>query len=454
MSDQSIIPSINMSALLGEATTNPVPKSPLEKALETVTPEDASATSMKQVKFKFRDYLDAQQLADLKKNAPAVAAKMVTDYNSIIQFGTPVLERLNETSVHLLNVQQDIKIPAAERIVNDLLREMDGYEAKYYNKNVDDLVNKIVGFFRGAGYSLTTMVRESKPLVEKLDLAAKNMRDMEIKLSDNVTRGQGLHAETVATLQEVVAVLAALEEIIEVAKVEFGEIDSIIVEAEKSAQKGEIVGVTYKGNPITLQQLRIIHANYANGVSELEKTWFDWRQQFFLGSAQAPTILNLILVSATMQRQCQVFRTMGIPQARRSLVLWQQAQLAKEGAEAGAAVQAGVNKIIRGSAEAAAEAVDITAKAAQTPLIEEETIFTIINSVKAQCDSLVAADKWGRDMRARNISILEAGEQGMKETFSDSRRQLVANAVQASQTPQELAPVPDENILKQLGVAE
>ena len=130
-----------------------------------------------------------------------------------------------------------------------------------------------------------------------------------------------------------------------------------------------------------------------------------------------------------MQRRCQVFRTMGIPQARRALVLWQQAQLAKEGAEQGEAVADGVNKLIRQAADAAGEAVAVTAKAAQTPVIEEATVFSIINSVKAQCDGLVAADKWGREMRARNLQALEAGEKGIKDTFTESRRQLVANAI-------------------------
>lgn len=448
----SVVPSINMGALLGDPSSNPVPKTPLENALAEVDPEDASATAVEQVKFKFRDLLGEQQLADLKKNAPAAAERMIGDYNSIIQFGAPVLDKLNETSVHMLNVQQEIEIPAADRTVNDLLRTMDGYSAKYHNQQAEDLVDKIRGFFKGVGYSLKTMVRESKPIVEKLDMAAENLRGMEIKLGDNVTRGQELHKQTTKTLEEVVAVLAALEEIVEVSKNEFNVIDNLIIEAEKNQTDEGVIGVTYKGKTVTLNELRTIHATYANGVSEMEKTWFDWRQQFFLGYSQAPTILNLILVSATMQRRCQVFRTMGIPQARRALVLWQQAQLAKEGAEQGEAVADGVNKLIRQAADAAGEAVAVTAKAAQTPVIEEATVFSIINSVKAQCDGLVAADKWGREMRARNLQALEAGEKGIKDTFTESRRQLVANAIQAAQTPQELAPAPDQDILKQIGV--
>lgn len=450
----SVVPNINMGALLGTPESNPEPTTPLEKALSNVAPEDAAATNMEQVKFQFRDLLNAEQLKELKANAPAVTTKMIGDYNAIIQFGAPVLEKLNASSTQLLEAQRGIKVPEAEIIVNDLLREIDGYSAKFRNKKMENALDRIGAFFRGASYSLKTMVRESKPIVVKIDMAETKLREMELKLADNVTRGQQLHKNTTQTLEDVVAVLAALEEIIEVARTEFGSLDSCLKDAEaKETKDSPIVTVEYNGKTISLNELRDRHTAYANGISELEKTWFDWRQQFFLGYAQAPSVLNLILVSATMQRRCQVFRTMGLPSARTSLAMWQQAALAKEGAEMGTAVQAGTNKLIQEAFQATGQAVAETAMAAQTPVISEETVFEVISSVKAQCEGLVAADKWGREMRARNLQALEAGEAGIKQTFTDSRRALVENAVSATRQKQELAPAPESDILTKMGVA-
>ncbi len=154
-----------------------------------------------------------------------------------------------------------------------------------------------------------------------------------------------------------------------------------------------------------------------------------------------------------MQRRCQVFRTMGLPSARTSLAMWQQAALAKEGAEMGSAVQKGTNDLVRGAFEATGQAVTETARASQTPLIDEDTIWAIIESIKVQCDGLVAADKWGREVRARNLKALEQGEGTIRTTFTESRRQLVANAVAAtSSSSVEAAPLPEKDILGALGV--
>jgi uncharacterized protein YaaN involved in tellurite resistance len=449
------VPGIDFGSLLGNPASNPQPASPLEKQLAQVTPQDAAASRPSEAQFSFRTLLTEQQLADLRKSAPAVAKQMAADYNAIIKFGAPVLERLTATSSQLLNAQKDIKIPEAEAIVNDLLREIDGFAKKYRNVRLENGVKKVVNFLRGIKYSLTTLARESRPIADKIDMAEVKLKGMEIKLADNVTRGQTLHKNTLTTLQEVVAVLAALEEITDWVKREFADVDALLKGVDAPGPAGAVETVDYKGRQVTVNELQEIHSNLAGAVGELEKTWFDWRQQFFLGYAQAPSIRNLILVSATMQRRCQVFRTMGLPSARSSLAMWQQAALAQEGAAMGEAVQKGTNDLIQGAFKNSADAVAQVAKVSQTPIINEETVFVVIDSIKRQCEGLVAADKWGRELRARNIKALEAGEHQIEADFTESRRKLVENAIAATtESSLTQAPMPESDVLKQLGVKE
>lgn len=451
--DAPALAGVNFSALLGDPASNPEPTTAIEKALSTVTPEDAAAATVEEAKFSFRSLLTEAQRAQLKASAPAVAQKMIADYNAIINFGEPVLTKLNSTAVQMLNAQKDISVPEAETIVNDLLREMDGFEKKYRNAKMEDFSDKLMKWFKGTVYSFKTMVRESKPIAEKIDLAEVKLKEMEIKLSNNVSRGQQLHKNTTEILEEVVAVLAALEEILEVARAEFHEADQALKLAESKATAEGLASITYKGREVSLNELKEIHADLAGGVSELEKTWFDWRQQFFLGYAQAPSVRNLILVSSTMQRRCQVFRTMGLPAARNSLVMWQQAVLAKEGAEMGDAVKEGTNKLIQNAYGATADAVTEVARASQETVISEETVFAVIDSVKKQCEGLVAADQWGRELRARNLKALEAGEAQIDKDFTESRRKLVANALAGtSEAANTQAPMPEADVLTQLGV--
>lgn len=448
---ESAIPGLDMASLLGGAV-DAQPATTLEKALAAIDPEDAAAESLEQVKFQFRSLLDTGQLAVLKTNAPAIAEKMITDSNAIMNFGDPVLTKLNSTSRQMLDAQKDIDVPEADHLVNDLLRQIDGFSTKYQNAQLDNFVNKISAFFNKNAYSLKAMVRESKPIADKIDMAEVALVQMEGKLSENAVRGRVLHQNTIKVLQEVVAVLAALEEISEVARKTYDEADALLRKAEAESTADGMAAVEWRGRPMPLAEFRELHTDLANGVSELEKTWFDWRQQFFLGYAQAPSIRNLILVSVDMQRRCKTFRTMGLPSARSSLAMWQQAALAKEGAEMGTAVNEGTNKLIQNAFGATAEAVSEVAAAAQAPVITEDTVWAIVNSVKAQCEGLVAADKLGRELRSKNLAALEGGEKTIQSEFTNSRRQLVQNAIAATSPKALSSDASEADVLAKLGI--
>ena len=181
---------------------------------------------------------------------------------------------------------------------------------------------------------------------------------MELKLADNVTRAVRRTRTPRPRWRASWQVLAALEQIIDVAKQQFAEADAALKGADAKGAADGLVSLAYGGRTVSLERASRDSRQPRRGISELEKTWFDWRQQFFLGYAQAPSVRNLTLVSATMQRRCQVFRTMGLPSARSSLAMWQQAALAREGAEMSNAVQRGTNELIKGAFEKTADAVE------------------------------------------------------------------------------------------------
>ncbi len=243
------LPGVNFKELLGAPESNPEPATALESALSKVTPEDAAAAAPSEATFQFRSLLTDEQRTDLERNAPGVAAQMVEDFQAIIRFGEPVLTKLNASSTQLLAAQRDIKIPPAEDMVNDLLREMDGFQKKYRNEKVENAVQKVVDFIRGATYSLKTLVREAKPISDKIDIAETKLKEMELRLADNVTRGQQLHKNTVETLQDVVAVLAALEEINEVVRTDFAAADEALKGAEVL---GDLGSVQFKDRTMTV----------------------------------------------------------------------------------------------------------------------------------------------------------------------------------------------------------
>ena len=445
---ENALAGIDMASLLGTPESNPVPASPLEKELVKVDSQDAAATTSAEMIFSFRSLLDPEQLAALKEGAPALAERMIGDYNAIISFGDPVLEKLNAVSSTLLEQQRAIELPEAEKVVNDVLAEINGYSKKYRNDKMEDALDKIKDFFSRTKNTFRAMVNDAKPIDEKLIMAEAKLKVMELALADNVERGTLLHKTTLETLQKTVAVLAALEEIQEVMQERFQELDKLVATVDDS----KVQAIEYNGKTYSGQGLKELHADYAATITEFEKTFSDWRSQFFINFGMAPTTRNIILVSATMQRRCKTFRTMGIPSARTSLAMWQQAALAKEAATSGKAVQEGTNTLIQGAFDAAGKAVAETAMAAQTPVINEDTIWTIVDSIKAQCDGLVAADKWGREQRAKNIAAMQQGEAAITTSFTDSRRQLAAAALKNEVGTVAPAPLPEADVLSQLGV--
>lgn len=416
---------VDFAALLepADTTAKEVPGSALETAIAAAPSTDVSAQRPEDAAFSFRSLLTPQQLEDLRAGAPALARKFVDDVNQIVTFGGPVMKKMNNASVQLLDAQRDIKIPEADAIVNDMLRTMDGFEKKWRSQKLENAVSGIIGWFKKGKYTLTTMIRESKPITDKIDLAEVKLQEMETALADNITRGQLLHKQTLENMDDVVAVLAALEQVIDELRAEFEEVDATLRGAETAGSDS----VEYRGETITVNELREIHSKLSLVLSETEKSWADWRSQFFLGFAHAPATRNLVVTTFALRRRLATFRTMGLPSARQSLAMWQQAAFAREGAELGTAVQEGTNKLIQGSFAETAKSVEMVANAAQAPVITEETIWTVIDSVKAQCASIVEADRAGRALRAKNLAALERGESTIEDAVMASQRAL-ANA--------------------------
>ena len=402
-----------------------VPATPLEKSLAKVDKtRELAAKTPEDAKFKFRDLLDDKQRKDLERGAPKTAEKFVNDVNSIISFGEGTMAKLKSTSKQMLEAQKSIQTPEADLIINDFLRELDGFQKKYRNVKIENLQKKVLGIFRSTKYSVKTLSREMKPVEDKIDLAEIKFEEMDQILEDNVNRGQILHRETMKQMNSVVVVLAALEEIIENIRTDYKEADNLLTDA---SAKG-LEQVEYQGKLIPVNELQEIHSRLSLALSESEKSWHDWRQQFFLGWANAPAMRNLVVSTVALRRRLKVFKDMGLEAGRHALISAKQAAEARSGAEMGNAAQEGVNKLLQSAYGEMANTTKIIAEASQAPLLTEETVHSIIDSVRNQARYMVEADRNGRAMRARNLQALERGEVQIKDEVLSMQAQLAENA--------------------------
>ncbi|WP_425953519.1 toxic anion resistance protein [Xylanimonas sp. McL0601] len=410
---------VDFNALLGGADPTAVPLTPLEQAVGDGTGDVTADTAEG---FQFRSLLTEEQRASLTAGAPALAERIAGDLNTVLTFGAPVMQRLNDASVQLLQAQEGIDLPQADVVVNDLLREMDGFESKYRNAALEEAAGKFRSWFKRTKASFEVMVRESRPIADRLDLAEVKLQEMEQRIGDNITRGQLLHKQSLQHMDQVVGVLAALEEVTDLLRDDVAAATATLT----AAQASHAMSVELKGATVSTGEMTEIHAKLTTALSETEKTWHDWRQQFFMGFANAPSTRNLVMTQFSLRRRLSTFRTMGIPQARQALVMWQQAALAQEGAELGENVQAGVNRLVQQSFGATADAVGRVAQASQAPVITEETVWAVVDSVRAQCQAIVAADAAGRELRARDLKALAKGEVTIRDEYTAMQRRLAA----------------------------
>lgn len=414
--------------------------------LPDTTVEDSVAPSKRTSKF--RDQLSDEDLAAVRAAAPEIAGKMLKNFNYIIDFGGEVLEGVSNVTSKLLKEQSGIDLPEADEIATNILRALDGYEEKYAkkeNKFFQNLMNKI----RGIQYSLKNAINDAKSLEEKMDIASRELQKMIEGLKDNVIRGEELRKAMKNSIGDIIRVLAIFEEVIDLVKADLVEMENL-----KKGKKDEDL-IIWKGNKLTALEFEEEHAHYAKVFSELEKTWFSWRQRLFVYNTNIVAIRNIIDTSVSSQHTLRRIKNETIDMAKNQLVQWQQAEKLRISAKSAQKVNDISNKIISRASEGAAEAVEEAAKAANLNMLNEDTILAMTNSVRRQFDAIVTSEREGRALRARNLAIIQQSEQTIKEVSEEAQKKLLEDAMAIVRADSEAVEAQKgENVLSNIGFGE
>lgn len=400
----------------------------LNHGISAIGETDTAKVTMEETSRKFRSQLSPKDLAKVEAGAPAIAQSFAGNYNLIIEFGASVMEKVNDINSKLLEEQKDTDIPEADSIVNGILREIDGYSAKYGSGSTraKNFFDGILDKFRGGTYQLKAMIRDAKPIADKLDLAQSELLKMELELKDNVTRGIELRRSTLQTISEVVQVLAVFEEVLDVSRKTAWDMQDTMDQAVKT---GEDSVVTWEDRKYTIEEFREVLQNQTTTLGEIEKSWFNWRQKFFLYNTNVVASRNIINISIALQRTCHRVYTDAIPAARSQLVVWQQAEKAREGARMANAANDGVDRLIAGAAQGTADAVKEVANTNQRSMLSEETVLSITKGLQDQFTALVKADENGRKMRQRNLDIIRQSEVTIRNASDEAQKALIENAM-------------------------
>lgn len=371
--------------------------------------------------YAFRDLVPENRLKDIKRAVPILVEKLVETPSAIISYKESVLESVNDLSSKLLEAQKDVKIPEADNIVNGVLREIDGYASKYSPEKMNSVVASMKRRIFGPMYAIKAMRRDAQPISDKLGEVAVEIQKMEIGLRDNAARGRALRSKMLDSLSNIVDVIAILEEVNDRLR---ADIDEMTKAADSS--NGNLI--KWKGEKYTPEEFNELISDYATALSEAEKTWFNWRQKYFLYIANIVSSRNIIQVSMTMERTCRRIRVDAIPAARTSLAAWQQAEFARQSAEKADAINEGVDHLLRESIAGSTAAVSSVMKASSRGMISDQTVMEIADNIRQQFQIMLDAETDAKAARERNLALIEKRESDIMEA-ADNARKVAMNRI-------------------------
>lgn len=393
-----------------------------EKEIVASTPSKAN--------IEFRSRIEPKVLENVKRKAPELALSMLKDPTVSIEFGRDVVEKLNNLSINLLNEQEDADIPEANAIVDNVLRELDGYQAKYKEKKEPGAVSKFFSKISKKGkesaYDLKAMVRDAKPITARLNEAEGKIQRMEMDIDVNIEKSKQLREMTMNSIDDIALVIAIFEEIIENVSDITLRASKILEEAEKN---GEAI-VEFEGKKYSIQEFREVLADMVSAESEIEKTWFNWRQKFFLYVLNIASTREIINNSISLKRTAHRVRMDAIPAARTQLTAWQQAARMGETAEMVNKTNEGMERLILGASQGQLDAIEATAKANQRVMLSEDTIMELTDNLKKQFETIVEAEAIGREVRNKNLEIIRNSEKALSSASAEAQSKMITQSMQ------------------------
>lgn len=390
---------------------------------------EVSVTRPSEANLEFRSRLKSDVLENVKKRAPALAHEMLSDATVAINFGQDVMQGINDISIRLLREQEETDIPEADSIVNNVLRELDGYSAKYneYKEpgRVSKFFSRLSNKTKETAYDLKAMVRDSKPIEQRLDEAVGQILKMELDIDENIERSRQLREMTLNSVDDIALVIAIFEEIIEVVSAKALEANELLLAAEAAGEST----VEFDGKKYSIEQFREVLADIVSAEGEIEKTWFNWRQKYFLSIVNVASTREIINSSMGLKRTANRVRVDAIPAARNQLASWQLAVRMEQSADMVSKTNEGMERIMLGASRGQLSAAEAAAEANQRVMLSEETILEMTENLKKQFETITQAEIDGRANRAKNLEIIRKSEEALKQASAEAQNRLIKDSM-------------------------
>lgn len=415
----------------------PEPATPTSTALATqanaiVTSGAASVVPQpgQRETFMCRDMLDPTVRAKAEAIARQQYPALLADPVALGDFGNGAVDGINAMARRMLDeAGRAANIPELTAITRNLDSEMRGFTRKYDKKKAtenreqyDRVKGKVLDFFNKYKDMLHELLRDAQGIQKFLDKLTADLIDQRHQLSLNVALCNELYAENEASINKLIAVIAIMEYVRDVAQ-----------EAAEAIQP--------EGKP-NARELREERDAILEFIQAMDVRIGEFKQRLFVAWATGPQIRKIRAISYGLGQRLALLVNLTIPVFRLTVVQWVALEQAVRAGETAEAVGNATDTALTAWAHAAGELVPKVAQQIQTPTMRPETILLLADSLAQQARGVEEAFKFGTQARgAVNDAIVKATTS--MATTSDRHAKNMLALVTEAQKPFALPAAPE-----------
>ena len=361
-----------------------------------------------------RDMLDAATREKLRAIAQQQYPVLLANPVALGDFGNGAVDAINAMVKRMLDeAGRAANIPELTAITRELDRQMRSFTNKYDRKKsakhyeqYDATKTKVLDFFHKYKDMLTALLHDAKGIQRFLDGLTADLIQQRHQLSLNVELCNELYGENEASVNKLVAVIAVMEEVRDVAN-----------------EAAAAIHPEGKPNDRELREQRDAILEF---IQAMDVRIGEFKQRLYVAAATGPQIRKIRAISYGLGQRLALLVNLTIPVFRLTVVQWVALEQAAQAGQTAEAVGTATDTALTAWAHAASELVPQVARQIQAPSMRPETITLIADSLAEQARGIEEAYKFGTAARAEVNSAIARATTAMADTSDRHAANMLA----------------------------
>jgi uncharacterized protein YaaN involved in tellurite resistance len=386
MADQNVVPSFKVTfpMVANAGSTVQVPPAPKSDADPFMAQYAQSQQTRQQLVCK--DLLDPQSYEQAQKYAHNLYPQMLANTQIMMTFGSDSVAGMNTLINRLLKEVEPVDIPELTQIMRHLNDEMRKIRQKYDVSNdktrekLEKWAKGIRNFFGQVRSLIEVLMQDVSKLEEQIDRVKKELAGSEHQILRNVGYYDQLYQKNEEELQKVIATIAVMEMIHDLALAEGQSIPATTTDRQQEERK------------------RLL----AQFARNMEIKIAEYKNRLFVGWTTSPQVSNMRDLDVALAQKLDLLMNLTIPVMLGTILRWRMMIQSMQAAQLEQLVSSSANEWLLAYSQAGDQAVPLIANAVETPSLNPTTISAMAAAVERQSQAIIEAYEQGKQRRAEN----------------------------------------------------